>query len=138
MKLVYEVENDGYSLYKAHQNDAGCDLLAAEDFRLEAGVITSVSTGLRVLIPSGYVGLILPRSGLSSQGVTVATGVIDPGFTGVLKVAMSVLAGERSFAKGARIAQLVIMPIASLELHESSVKDFKSERGNNGFGSSGI
>lgn len=86
----------------------------------------------------GYVGLILPRSGLSSQGVLVATGVIDSGFTGVLKIAMSLTSGKRSFTKGSRVAQLVVIPIATVDLKKGNVSSMKSERGSSGFGSSGV
>ena len=133
------IENDGgYTPERAHEADAGYDLSCAHDIELSAGKVTVVDTCVRILIPDGHVGFVLPRSGLSASGVTVATGVIDAGYTGHIKVAMSVIAGQRAFSKGSRIAQLVVLPLANLSLKEGSVCVHKTPRGNKGYGSSRI
>ena len=137
MNLIFE-NDGGYTPERAHEADAGYDLSCAHDIELSAGKVTVVDTCVRILIPDGHVGFVLPRSGLSAAGVTVATGVIDAGYTGHIKVAMSVIAGQRAFSKGSRIAQLVVLPLSNLSLKEGSVRAHKSPRGNKGYGSSGI
>ena len=75
---------------QAHHDDAGYDLCAREDARIPAsGGRVLVPTGLAVAIPSGYAGLVLPRSGLAMKhGVTLLNtpGLIDAQYRGELKV----------------------------------------------------
>src|SRR5438034_10257381 len=104
----------------ARASDAGLDLHAAERVVIEPGGRALVGTGLAVAIPPGYAGLVLPRSGLAFRhGVTVlnAPGLIDAGYRGELKVLL-VNHDPRTatFARGERIAQLVIQPIAHARL----------------------
>ncbi len=101
-----------------------------------------VGTGLAVAIPPGYAGLVLPRSGLASKkGLTLANspGLIDPGYRGEVRLALVNLDREEvvEVKKGERVAQLVLVPVAGLELKE--VEELPpSERGEGGFGSTGV
>ena len=124
----------------ARPGDAGLDLRASESARLEPGERRLVPTGLAVAIPPGYAGLVLPRSGLAMQkGVTVlnAPGLIDSGYRGELKVLLINHGAEPvDLARGERIAQLVVQPVAEVKLVEvDRLPD--SERGAGGFGSTG-
>src|SRR5215510_5135898 len=124
----------------ARPDDAGLDLCASESARLEPGERRLVPTGLAVAIPPGHAGLVLPRSGLAMQkGVTVlnAPGLIDSGYRGELKVLLINHGGEPvDLARGERIAQLVVQPVAEVKLVEvDRLPD--SERGAGGFGSTG-
>jgi dUTP diphosphatase len=100
-----------------------------------------VPTGVAVAIPEGHAGLVLPRSGLASrQGLTLANapGLIDAGYRG--EVICSVVNLDRGesvkIARGDRIAQLVIVPVAAVE--PEWVDELPpSERGEGGFGSTG-
>ena len=100
-----------------------------------------VPTGVAVAIPDGYAGLVLPRSGLAGRhGLTLANspGLIDSGYRGELACAMVNLDPEEpvKIARGDRIAQLVIVPVASVE--PVWADDLPaSERGIGGFGSTG-
>ena len=125
----------------AREGDAGLDLAAAAPATLAPGGRALVSTGLRVAIPEGYAGLVLPRSGLALRaGVTVlnAPGLIDSGYRGEIGVLL-VNHGAESVAigRGERIAQLVIQPVARASLME--VRELgESRRGAGGFGSTGV
>lgn len=69
----------------ARDGDAGLDMYAANDVRLEPGVRALIPTGVAVAIPYGYVGLVHPRSGLAARhGLTIvnAPGTIDAGYRG--------------------------------------------------------
>ena len=124
----------------ARPGDAGLDLRAAEGARLEPGERRLVPTGLAVAIPPGHAGLVLPRSGLAMQnGVTVlnAPGLIDSGYRGELKVLLINHGAEPvDLARGERIAQLVVQPVAEVKLVEIDRLP-ESERGMGGFGSTG-
>jgi dUTP diphosphatase len=124
----------------AKPGDAGLDLRASEFASLEPGERRLVPTGLAVAIPEGHAGFVLPRSGLAMQkGVTVlnAPGLIDSGYRGELKVLLINHGGEAvAIARGERIAQLVIQPVASVTLVEVERLPV-SARGVGGFGSTG-
>jgi dUTP pyrophosphatase len=126
-------------VYK-HPGDAGMDLSAVEAVTVAPGEIVAVPTGLAFAIPDGYVGLVHPRSGLASRGLTVANapGTIDTGYRGEVKVLLINL-GTEPFAieKGDRIAQMVIQQVAHLPLVERANLD-ATRRGSGGFGSTGL
>ena len=124
----------------AREGDAGLDVAAAATVTLEPGGRELVPTGLRVAIPAGYAGLVMPRSGLALRsGVTVlnAPGLIDSGYRGEIGVLL-VNHGARTVViqRGERIAQLVIQPVARAQL--VAVRELpESRRGEGGFGSTG-
>ncbi|HUU61126.1 MAG TPA: dUTP diphosphatase [Acidimicrobiia bacterium] len=125
---------------RAHPGDAGVDLYAAEAVTLAPGERATVGTGVAVAIPDGYAGLVAPRSGLAQRhglGIVNAPGVVDAGYRGEIRVILvNHGAEEVSLARGERIAQLLVVPVAVGEMPE--VKELPpSERGAGGFGSTG-
>ena len=137
MQINYELDEGAYKPMRAHEADAGFDLFAREDVALSPDKTFRVDTGVHVLIPEGYVGLVLPRSSYSCAGVATSTGVIDAGYTGSISVVLVSRYDLKIFA-GNRIAQLVIVPLPDVHLTEGDVTGVKSERGLGGFGSSGL
>jgi dUTP pyrophosphatase len=126
---------------RAHEGDAGLDLYSCEAGHLGPGERWSIGTGVGVEIPAGHAGLVLPRSGLArDHGIALvnAPGLIDAGYRGELRVLLLNTDPAETFKvePGARIAQLVIMPIATPEPVEASELS-ESLRGEGGFGSSG-
>jgi dUTP pyrophosphatase len=124
----------------AHHGDGGVDLAAREAVRLEPGERAMVPTGIAVAIPEGYAGLVTPRSGLAHRcgiGVVNGPGLVDSGYRGELKVILVNHGTEAvELARGDRIAQLVVVPVAAqtyLEVEELP----PSGRGEGGFGSTG-
>ena len=132
-KIIYQLDTGAYKPVKAHEADAGFDLFAREDVALSPDKTFKVDTGVHVLIPEGYVGLVLPRSSYNCAGVATPTGVIDAGYTGSISVVLVSKYDLRIF-KG----QLVIVPLPDVHLVEGDVTGVKSERGLGGFGSSGV
>jgi dUTP pyrophosphatase len=124
----------------AREGDAGLDLAAAATVTLAAGGRQLVPTGLRVAIPCGHAGLVLPRSGLALRsGVTVlnAPGLIDSGYRGEVGVLLVNHGAEAvTINRGERIAQLVIQPVERATLVEVRELD-ATGRGADGFGSTG-
>lgn len=127
---------------RAHPGDAGLDLYACEGARLGPGERASVGTGIALEIPPGYAGLVLPRSGLAARhGIALvnAPGLIDSGYRGEVRVLLLNTDREQPFEiePGQRIAQLLLTPFAELEPVEARELSV-SERGDGGFGSSGL
>lgn len=121
--------------------DAALDLHAASDAHLEPFARAAVPTGVAVSIPEGYAGLVLPRSGLASKhGITLANapGLIDPGYTGEIKVILVNLDSRAAYdvRAGDRIAQLMIVESLGTRWHEVESLD-DTDRGPRGFGSTG-
>jgi dUTP pyrophosphatase len=126
---------------RAHEDDAGYDLHAAEAASLGPGERASVGTGIALEIPAGWAGLVLPRSGLAARhGIALVNspGLIDPGYRGEVRVLL--LNTDRSEAfditAGDRIAQLVLVRFETPELEGSEALG-ASARGEGGFGSTG-
>ena len=121
----------------------GMDLCAAvpASVRIAPGERVLVPTGYAVAIPPGFEGQVRPRSGLALRhGITVLNtpGTVDPDYRGELKVLLVNL-GQTDFvvARGDRIAQLVICPVARAELVEVAALD-PTARGGGRYGSTGV
>ncbi len=98
---------------RCHEFDAGLDLFAARDEYVSPYECTIIETGIAVEILPGYVGLVMGRSSMAKAGVHTYTGVIDAGFTGVIRVGLqSLMADGYEVKEGDRIAQLLIVPVA--------------------------
>ncbi len=149
---------------KTREGDAAYDLHSAEAVTLAPGERYAVHTGVRLAIPDGYAGLILPRSGMAlHDGITVlnAPGLIDSNYRGEIKVVLAHL-GLRTetwfrheakqeggghyhqhnaepfvnIEQGHRIAQLVLIKVEQADF--TIVTDLgETDREEAGFGSSG-
>ncbi len=125
---------------RAHDQDAGWDLHALEHDRLQPGETRMIRTGIAVAVPVGQVGDVRSRSSLASGNITVTNspGTIDPGYTGEVKVLLSNRTRRRfTIEPGDRIAQLVFTYTNTQPLQVVDELD-ASERGEGGFGSTGI
>src|SRR6056300_283704 len=117
----------------------GYDVDSAEDTVVpgQAGRAL-VGTGITVVLPQGVYGRVAPRSGLAVKHcINVGAGVIDPDYTGEIKVVLF-NHGENDFEikKGDRIAQLVLERCETPPIEEISIVE-DTERGSDGFGSTG-
>ena len=117
----------GYDLYSSEAATVPC----------QAGRAL-VGTGIALSIPDGLYGRVAPRSGLAVKHcINVGAGVIDPDYTGEIKVVLF-NHGEKDFEikKGDRIAQLVLERCETPPIEEISIVE-DTERGSGGFGSTG-
>ena len=137
MQINYELDEGAYKPMRAHDSDAGFDLSCREDQVLEPNVANTIDTGVHVLIPKGYVGLVCPRSSFNVKGISTPIGVVDAGYTGSIRVILEPYNLTKIF-KGNRVAQLVILPLPQVKLVPGEVIGAKTERSANGFGSSGV
>lgn len=123
---------------KAHPTDAGYDLYVASSY-VDKNFNIVYETGIAVEIPTGYVGLVFPRSSISNTAIMLrnAVGVIDSGYRGEITTKFArVTGGFEAYHVGDRCAQIIIMPYPEIEWEE--VTDLsESDRGVGGYGSSG-
>ena len=123
---------------RANENDAGFDLYSTVDTIIPNKERKTVNTGIALQMPEHLAGLIWPRSGLSvKSGIDVLAGVIDSGYRGEIMVCLYNTSSENVHIKcGDRIAQIIFqeVPRVSLLLSDSLGS---SQRGSNGFGSTG-
>lgn len=124
----------------ATSGSAGLDLFASRDCVIDGTLVTTVPTGIAVEIPEGYEGQIRPRSSLSKRLLDVVLGTIDSDYRGELGIRVLDISGGREeeeiIREGERIAQLVICPVARVEL-EVVPELSETLRGTGGFGSTG-
>ena len=138
MQIKFKLDEYAYMPTKAHAADAGFDLKARKGKLIRCMNSKVFDTGVHVEIPEGYVGYIQGRSGLNvNHGIVCPTGVIDSGYSGSIKVKLyNWSTAACHVERGDRIAQLIIQPLADCELVEVEELS-KTERGDNGFGSTG-
>lgn len=119
---------------RAHHNDAGADVYSTIDYTLEPFETHRIPLGFGLNLPDGLVAFIMPRSSLSSKGISCEMAPIDSGYTGeVHAIIVNNTKEPYTISEDDRVGQLVVFPtiIASFETIE------QPERGNNAFGSTG-
>lgn len=131
------LEEYAFMPLRGHETDAGLDLRAPYDVWLDGRLYTTIDTGVHVELPEGTVGILKSKSGLNVKHGITSDGVIDYGYTGSIVVK---LYNHSDFAykitAGDKITQLVIVPVIIPDLEV--VKSLEeTERGANGFGSTG-
>ena len=123
---------------RSTQGAAGYDIRTIEDATIYPGSSYRFRTGLHMAIPSGYVGLVEPRSGLSFRhSIENGAGVIDSDYRGEIQIHLYNHGLEPvKVQRGDRIAQLLIQKHEEPQFIEvESLED--TERGTGGFGSTG-
>lgn len=137
MKIKIKLDDGAFMPTRAHETDAGLDIRSPKSVRIYGHDSAVIDTGVHVEIPVGYVGMLKSKSGLNVKHGITSEGVIDSGYTGSIRVKLYNNSSEiYSIERGDKITQLVILPILTpeIELVESLEE---TERGENGFGSSG-
>ena len=133
-----KLSEDAIPFTYAHEYDACMDMYAYTDTFINPGSTVIVPTGISVEIPPGYEGLVRGRSGLAAKGISVHLGTIDENYRGDVGVIVTNNTPfPFSITKGDRIAQFTIKPVIRIELIETDTLT-DTERGTNGYGSSGI
>ncbi len=124
-------------LTKSRQSDAGLDIVASQMASIPAKGSVKVSTDLYIAIPTGHVGLVWSRSGLSfKKDIEVGAGCIDSGYRGEVKVHLYNHGNiDQQIYEGDAIAQLLTIPV-NLQNYEEVDELGETDRGDKGFGSS--
>ena len=129
---------------RGSKDAAGYDLYCASPsvVRIDSGVTVKISTGIQMEIPDGYVGLIFARIGIAvKKGLRPANavGVIDSDYRGEVIVALHNDSSETQYVEPRdRVAQLVLVEYLAPKIEEVVEDLSETERGEGGFGSSGV
>ena len=119
---------------RAHYNDSGADVFAAEDVTIRPWSVAKIPTGIGIELPSGYDAVIHCKSGLSSKGLWAANAPIDAGYRGeIFAIMHNTTAYDITIEAGEKIGQLVVRPV----IYPEFVDELGEERNLGGFGSTG-
>lgn len=119
---------------RAHYNDSGADVFAAEDTVIWPHDVVKIPTGVGVELPDGYDIVVHCKSGLSSRGIWAANAPVDAGYRGEIHAILYNTSDNKiSINAGEKIGQLVVRPVIYAEF----VDELGDERKDNGFGSTG-
>jgi len=124
---------------KAYPADAGFDLFSRYRTIIKANSFALFDTGVHINIKEGYVGFLKSKSGLNCKYSIVGEGVIDAGYTGSIIVKLyNHGTSNYKVEPGDKISQIVFIPIPYIMLRTAKKDDLvETERGENGFGSTG-
>lgn len=135
MMKIKVIKFDNYKAPdRAHYNDSGADVFAAEDVIIPAHSVMKVPTGVGVELPDGYDICVHCKSGLSSKGIWAANAPVDAGYRGeVHAILYNTTDDEFSFKAGDKIGQFVVRPV----IYADFVENLGNERESGAFGSTG-
>ena len=120
---------------RAHWNDSGADLYAASDVELAPHSVYAVPTGVGVVLPDGYDGVVHCKSGLSAKGIWASNAPVDASYRGEIHAILYNTTDEVFTIKaGTKVGQLVIRPV----IYADFVDDLGEGRGTGAFGSTGL
>lgn len=122
---------------RAHDTDAGLDLYAGRDAIVRPREPAFFDTGVHVQLPPNTAGMLKSKSGLNVKYGITSEGVVDVGYTGSICVKLYNYGKEPYIVRrGDKISQLVIVPVVIPPI--TVVDELEdTERGDNGFGSTG-
>lgn len=125
--------------HRAHSTDAGLDLYTVGVVSIEPHTSITIPTDLAINLSPGFEAQIRPRSGVTSKTkLRVQLGTIDSGYQGNIGIMVDNIGDETIILQEAyKLAQLVIAPIVTPKVKMVSEFNVDSERGENGFGSTG-
>ena len=142
--IPFELLNDKCIPARQKDNDAGFDLRASKQCKIHRGETQIVPCGIKIAIPNGFIGIIVGRSGLASKGIICHTGIIDPNYRGEVGAILNNFSHITQNVKnyidievGDRIAQLIVVRNSAMSMF-NIYKLSETERGEAGFGSSGV
>ena len=135
MKVM--LDSGAFAPTRAHKTDAGLDLRSPICVKVPARGSVVIDTGVHVELPNGTVGFLKSKSGLNVNHDITSDGVIDVGFTGTIKVKLY-NHGAKTYQvlRGDKITQLVVFDCRFPDLEIVDELE-ATERGENGFGSTG-
>lgn len=131
------LDDGAYMPSRGHSTDAGLDLRTPKAAIVPAYGSATVDTGVHVALPRGCAGLLVSKSGLNVRHDVTNAGIIDEGYTGSIVVKLYNNGPEDYWlAAGDKVTQLVVIPVVRESLEQVSAFN-ATERGDNGFGSTG-
>ena len=132
------LDNGAFMPERAHAADAGLDLKTPFACTVPVHGSVTIDTGVHVELPYGTAGMVKSKSGLNIRASLLTDGVVDCEYQGSIVVKLY-NHGEipHRFEAGDKIAQLVVVPIEYVEPVQVETFDTETDRGSDGFGSTG-
>ena len=98
--------------FRAHDNDAGADVYMPYDCTIKPGEIAKIPLGFGIEVPDGYAAFVFPRTSMAVKGLVCELPPVDSGYRGEIHAIISNVGDkQQSIRKGARIGQLIIIPV---------------------------
>lgn len=120
-------------------DSAGLDIYCPFNITVHADSQKRIPLGIAVEIPKGHMGLLVPRSSMSKTPLRCANsvGIIDADYRGEISIVYeNISCSDYMIFRGDRIAQLIIVPIAVVDVEKAPTLS-ETERGAGGYGSTG-
>ena len=139
LKVRFSIDHADFLPTRANEGDAGWDLRAAMEIVLLPGLVTKVPLGIRSDFSLGYEAQIRPKSGYSAKGLICILGTVDAGYRGDWAAVLHNTTDEPYVVSRAqKIAQVVFAKLQPVEIEATTQPLSDSERGEGGWGSSGV
>lgn len=136
--MKIKLDEGAFEPIRAHDTDAGLDIRSMHRQWVFAHSGAIFHTGVHVELPKHTCGLLVSKSGLNTKEDITSTGLIDEGYTGEIVVKLYNHGDKNYLVKaGDKISQLVILPVLYEDVEIVDNIDETSDRGSDGFGSSG-
>ena len=137
MRIV--LDEGAFMPTRAYPTDAGLDLYSRETKYIPVNGSAVFNTGVHIELPPNTYGKLESKSGLNvNHGIVSCGGVIDEGYTGSIAVKLCNLGRKPyTFNRGDKIAQLIVQPCLYVPVEIGKINK-NTERGDNGFGSTGL
>lgn len=134
-----KIKLDEYGIMptRAHETDAGLDLKSPMEVVIPAKGNAVIDTGVHIELPKDTAGLVVSKSGLNTNHNITSTGLLDEAYTGSIRIKLY-NHGDKDYTVqvGDKISQVMIVPVIKPELELVDELE-ETERGSNGFGSTG-
>jgi len=147
MRLRFSITRDVKIPVRAHPTDAGIDFFIPYDvswdtFSIYPNCSVLIPSGVKMDIPEGYMLLSLEKSGIAQNGLICGARVVDSGYQGEIHIHI-INTGKNPAVihAGQKIVQFVLVPILTCEIEEvgeDQLFEYRTNRGSDGFGSTGI
>lgn len=129
----------GPGVTKAFSSDAGYDLYSSKSHKIPPMGQVTVNTNVKLILPNGTYGRIAEKSGLAQKGINIGGGVIDGGYRGEIMIIVRNLSQDTIHINShQKICQLILECYKNSNLEEIENIQVDTDRGENGFGSTGV
>ena len=136
--MKIKLDENAYMPERAHKTDAGMDIRSIEYGNIPPHSSHSFHTGVHIKLPENTAGIFMSKSGLNVKHNITSTGLIDEGYDGELIVKLY-NHGDTAYEinPGDKITQLIIVPVLYESVEVVDDLEQNSDRGSDGFGSTG-
>lgn len=138
--MKIKLDSNAYKPTRGHSTDAGLDIRAkaGDNKTVFAHNSAIFRTGVHIKLPPNTAGVLISKSGLNVKNDITSTGLIDEGYDGEIVVKLHNHGDAHYIVHGGdKISQLVIIPVLYEDVEIVEDLEQESERGSNGFGSTG-